>query len=99
MFQHEQLRQLFDLKVFIHADSEVRLQRRILRDSKERGRSPESVTRQYFETVNPMHQRFVEPNRQHAEIILNPADRNQLGVDAAQLVTHLQAAGIPGLAH
>lgn len=98
MYQHEELRQLFDLKVFIHADSEVRLQRRILRDSKERGRSPESVTRQYFETVNPMHQRFVEPNRQHAEIVLNPANKDQLGADAAQLLTHLQALGIPGLA-
>ncbi len=98
MFQHEGLRQLFDLRVFVHADSEVRLRRRIQRDGKERGRTPESVTRQYLETVHPMHQRYVEPNRRHAEIILNPANREMLGADAAQLVTTIQAALTPGLA-
>lgn len=98
MFGHVSLQALFDLKVFIHAESEVRLQRRIQRDNKERGRSPESVARQYFETVNPMHQRYVEPNRQLAEIILSPANRDQLGADAVQLATRIKAAGTPGLA-
>lgn len=61
----------FDLAIFVHAPSEVRLARRIVRDERERGRSPESVRRQFQHSVEPMHQRFVEPSAQVAELWLD----------------------------
>lgn len=90
MFQNQTLRQLYDLKVFMHASSEERLRRRIMRDSNHRGRTPEAVTRQYFATVKPMHERYVEPNRRFAQFIFNPSDRDQLQNCAARLMTHIQ---------
>ena len=62
------LRELMDLKVFVEAPSDLRLLRRLQRDVARRGRSVESVTKQYLETVRPMHERFVEPYRHHADL-------------------------------
>ena len=64
----DRLRELMDLKVFVDAPSDLRLLRRLQRDVARRGRSVESVTKQYLETVRPMHERFVEPFRQYADV-------------------------------
>ena len=71
----ELLRQYLDLKIFVDAPADIRLIRRLNRDVSERGRTPESVTQQYLQTVRPMHDAFVEPTRQHADLIV-PGDRD-----------------------
>ena len=62
---------LFDLKVFVDTDADVRITRRIVRDVKERGRDLEGIINQYMKTVKPMHNRYVEPSRYEADIIIN----------------------------
>lgn len=61
---------MFDLKVFVNADESVRLARRMIRDVEQRGRTPRSVMSQFFMTVRPMHETYIEPQRNHADIIL-----------------------------
>ena len=68
---HEQLRQLMDICVFVDTDVKKRLERRLERDSGERGRSPASVIQQFESTVLPMHNEFVEPSRVYAEITIS----------------------------
>lgn len=75
-----QLRELMSLKVFVDTAADVRLIRRLQRDTSERGRSAESVIQQYLDTVRPMHQQFVEPTRRHADVIL-PHGANKPAVD------------------
>lgn len=65
-----ELRSMLDLRIYVDADPDVRLARRLERDMAERGRSPESVIRQYLATVRPMHLEFVEPSKRHADIII-----------------------------
>ena len=67
---NEQLRELMDIRVFVDTDVEKRLDRRLERDSGERGRSPGSVIQQFESTVLPMHHKFVEPSRDYAEITI-----------------------------
>lgn len=66
----EELRTLFDLKVFVDAPADLRLLRRIHRDVTERGRNIESVLAQYLQTVRPMHERYVEPSGAQADIVV-----------------------------
>ncbi|MFY9344525.1 MAG: uridine kinase [Planctomycetota bacterium] len=66
-----ELRSAFDLRVFLDAPADVRALRRVQRDIVERGRTVESVVRQYLETVRPMHERFVEPARATADLVLD----------------------------
>ena len=68
---HERLRELMDIRVFVDTDVEKRLDRRLERDSGERGRSPASVIQQFESTVLPMHHKFVEPSREYAEITIS----------------------------
>ena len=68
---HERLRELMDIRVFVDTDVEKRLDRRLERDSGERGRSPASVIQQFESTVLPMHHKFVEPSRAYAEITIS----------------------------
>ena len=75
------LRERLDVKVFVDTDADVRLVRRLRRDIEDRGRSFDSVLRQYVETVRPMHLEFVEPSKRWADIILPEGGRNQVGVD------------------
>jgi uridine kinase len=70
LFTEPALRSLMDVRIFLDADSDVRLARRIRRDIHERGRTVESVIDQYFATVKPMHERHVEPGRRLAHLIL-----------------------------
>lgn len=66
----ESLRNLFDLKVFVDTDADVRLVRRIRRDLVERGRTPDSVMTQYMTTVRPSHLQFIEPSKRYADVVL-----------------------------
>lgn len=70
IFSDERLRDLFDLKIYVQTDDDVRILRRIQRDIHERGRDFESVYHQYLTTVKPMHNQFVEPGKQFADVII-----------------------------
>lgn len=71
ILQDERLRDLFDLKIFVEADADERILRRVLRDMNERGRDLENIIEQYLTTVKPMHYLYVEPTKTTADIILN----------------------------
>jgi uridine kinase len=86
------LRELMDVKVFVDADADVRLGRRLRRDMEERARSPDSVLRQYMETVRPMHLEFVEPSKRYADVIIPRGGHNKVGVDMV-VATVSRAAG------
>jgi len=75
---------LFDLRIFIDEAPDIPLLRRLLRDVTERGRTIESVARQYLETVRPMHFKYVEPSKAKADIVLNPGDSEQIVIKAIQ---------------
>lgn len=70
IFENKDLLELFDIKVFIDTDADVRIIRRILRDVRERGRNLDSVINQYLTTVKLMHEEFVEPSKKNADIII-----------------------------
>ena len=71
IFSDERLRDLFDIKIFVEADADERILRRIVRDVKERGRDLDNIMEQYLTTVKPMHSLYVEPTKTTADIILN----------------------------
>ena len=78
-----------DIKVFVDADADVRILRRILRDVRDRGRSLESVVNQYLTTVKPMHELYVEPSRRRADIIIPEGGQNDVAVEL--LIRRIQA--------
>ena len=71
IFQDERLRNLFDIKIFVEADADERILRRVLRDMNERGRDLENIINQYLTTVKPMHYLYVEPTKNLADIVIN----------------------------
>lgn len=75
------LRELMDIRIFVDTDADMRLVRRIDRDIVERGRTLESVVRQYLETVRPMHLEFVEPSKRYAHVIFPEGGLNRVAVD------------------
>jgi uridine kinase len=75
------LRQLLDIKLYVDADPDVRLIRRLKRDLAERGRTLDQVIRQYESTVRPMHLQFVEPSKQHADLIVPGGGYNAVAID------------------
>ena len=75
------IREITDTKVFVDADSDIRLKRRILRDTVERGRSVESCLTQYIEQVKPMHEKYVEPSKKYADIIIPRGAKNIKGIE------------------
>jgi uridine kinase len=78
----EPLRRLMDIRLFIDTDSDVRLLRRLRRDLKERGRTFESVEKQYLESVQPMHLEFVEPSKRYADLIIPEGAENEVALEA-----------------
>ncbi|MDG1672676.1 MAG: uridine kinase [Flavobacteriaceae bacterium] len=70
ILNYPKLRSLFDLKIYIDADSDMRMERRVSRDISERGRTPEEVLNRYLNTLKPMHKQFIEPMKVHADITL-----------------------------
>ncbi len=85
IFENKKLRDMCDIKVFVDADADIRIIRRITRDAQERGRSLDSVIDQYMTTVKPMHEQFVEPSKKYADIIVPQGGLNNV---AFQMLTH-----------
>lgn len=76
-----QLRRLYDLRIFVDTDADVRILRRLQRDIRERGRNLENVIEQYIDTVKPMHEAFVEPTKRYADVVIPEGAFNQAGFD------------------
>ncbi len=81
IFENPSLCSLMDIKLFVDTDADVRILRRIIRDVRERGRSLESVVEQYLTTVKPMHERFVEPSKRNADIIIPVGGHNLVALE------------------
>ena len=81
IFAEARLRELFDVKIFVDTDSDIRFIRRLRRDIAERGRSMESVVDQYLSTVRPMHLEFVEPSKRYADVIIPEGGFNTVALD------------------
>ena len=81
IFENKPLRDLMDIRIFVDTDADVRLCRRIKRDVNKRGRSLESVLQQYQDTVKPMHERYVEPSKKFANIVVPEGGKNEVALD------------------
>ena len=94
IFENEALRDLMDIRIFVDTDADVRLGRRILRDVEERGRTLQSVLEQYETTVKPMHEKYVEPSKKHANLVVPEGGRNYVALDMilSRIQRHLDNA-------
>ena len=92
IFVDRALREMFDIKIFVDTDADVRFIRRLKRDISERGRTVESVIAQYEETVRPMHLEFVEPSKRYADLIIPEGGFNTIAIDmvVARIIAMLQ---------
>ena len=81
IFQDPELREMFDIKIFVETDADTRILRRALRDVEERGRTLRSVVTQYLTTVKPMHEQYVEPSRKYADIIVLEGGHNLVALE------------------
>ncbi len=81
IFAEPELRKLFDLLIYVDTDADIRFIRRLRRDIEERGRTTESVIKQYLETVRPMHLEFVEPSKRYAHVIIPEGGYNTVALD------------------
>ncbi|SOS48225.1 Uridine kinase [Tenacibaculum finnmarkense] len=86
IFNSEAVRNLCDIKIFVHADADERLIRRVRRDIKERGRDVDEVLSRYQDTLKPMHQQFIEPTKSYADIIIPNDKYNTVAVDIVRTV-------------
>ena len=83
---HPEVRDLFDIKIFVHADSDERLIRRLKRDITERGRDMDEVLQRYQHTLKPMHQQFIEPTKEFADIIIPNNKYNTVAIDIVRTI-------------
>jgi uridine kinase len=81
IFAEPDLRKLFDVKIFVDTDDDIRFIRRLERDIAERGRTTDNVVKQYLETVRPMHLEFVEPSKRYADVIIPEGGHNIAALD------------------
>lgn len=81
IFAEPKLRELFDVKIFVDTDDDLRFIRRLQRDIAERGRTMDTVIDQYLSTVRPMHMDFVEPSKRYADVIIPEGGLNQVALD------------------
>ena len=81
IFENEDLRNLMDIRIFVDTDADIRLCRRIKRDVNKRGRTLESVLAQYQATVKPMHEKYVEPSKKFANIVVPEGGKNEVALD------------------
>ena len=81
IYAEPELRKLFDVKIYVDTDADIRFIRRLKRDIAERGRSVESVVKQYESTVRPMHMEFVEPSKRYADLIVPEGGENTVALD------------------
>ena len=97
VLQNKELRDLLDIKIYVEADADERILRRVIRDVKERGRDIEGIAKQYLTTVKPMHYIYVEPTKYMADIVLN-SGLNDVVFDVIKVkiqshLNHLKASG------
>lgn len=94
IFENEALRDLMDIRIFVDTDADVRLCRRIKRDVNKRGRTLESVLLQYQQTVKPMHEKYVEPSKKYAHIVVPEGGKNLVALDMimGRISRHLKEA-------
>jgi len=92
IFEDKALRELMDIKIFVDTDADIRLCRRIKRDVNKRGRTLESVLTQYQETVKPMHEKYVEPSKKYADIVVPEGGKNLVALDMimGRIARHLE---------
>lgn len=88
LFESAELRNLFNLKVFVDTDADIRIVRRIQRDITERGRTFEFVVEQYLQTTRPMHLEFVEPSKRYADVIIPEGGFNNVALDLLLTKVH-----------
>ncbi len=88
IFENETLRNLMDMRIFVDADADTRLCRRIKRDVSKRGRSLESVLEQYETTVKPMHEKYVEPSKKYADVVVPIGGKNPVALE--MIIGHIQ---------
>ena len=94
IFESESLRNLMDIRLFVDTDADVRLCRRIKRDVNKRGRTLESVLTQYQTTVKPMHEKYVEPSKKYANLVIPEGGKNMVALDMilGRIQKHLDGA-------
>jgi uridine kinase len=94
IFENRELRDLMDIRIFVDTDADVRLCRRIKRDVNKRGRTLESVLQQYQETVKPMHEKYVEPSKKYANLVVLEGGKNYVALDMiiGRIQRHLDEA-------
>ncbi len=81
IFAEPELREIFDVRLYVDTDADIRLIRRLQRDVQERGRTFESVIDQYLRTVRPMHMEFVEPSKREADVIIPEGGFNEVAIE------------------
>jgi uridine kinase len=97
IFAEPALRELFDMRIFVDTDADIRFIRRLNRDVYERGRSVESIIHQYLTSVRPMHQEFVEPSKRYADVIIPEGGQNLVAIEMlaerirSMINTHIEA--------
>lgn len=87
VLQNPELRDLLDIKIYVEADADERILRRVIRDVKERGRDVEGIAKQYLTTVKPMHYIYVEPTKYMADIVMN-SGMNDVVFDVIKVKIH-----------
>lgn len=87
--ENEELRNMMDVKIYVDTDADLRILRRLVRDTKERGHTMESVIDQYLTVVRPMHNQFIEPTKKFADIIIPEGGSNKVAIDI--MTTKIQA--------
>ena len=94
IFENKALRELMDIRIFVDTDADIRLCRRIKRDVNKRGRTLESVLTQYQQTVKPMHEKYVEPSKHFADIVVPEGGKNMVALDMimGRIQRHLEEA-------
>ena len=92
IFADEALRELMDIRIFVDTDADIRLCRRVKRDVNKRGRTLESVLTQYQQTVKPMHDKYVEPSKKYANLVVPEGGKNYVALDmiAQRIRRHLK---------
>jgi uridine kinase len=86
IFTHAEVRNLFDIKIFVHTDSDERLVRRIKRDINERGRTIDEVLARYQNTLKPMHEQFIEPTKEYADLIIPNNRYNTVAINIVKTI-------------
>ena len=99
LFAVPSLREIFDLRIFVDTDDDIRLLRRLRRDIQERGRDLDSIEAQYYGTVRPMHDLHVMPSRRHAHLIVPEGGENAPALEVIagrllQVIAHVDGNGI-----